>query len=146
MTRNHLFKWGPAILLLAFGCMDQSRPKTGTPLSAACDLVVDELGMFGMDATVENHEDSCLVDVAVPLASLDTDLDPLENLRESMVASGWIEDIESMADGPGTSSFRLVSSDRFCQIEGGAPAWIDDDDEIRQSDEYFVNVVCALAH
>jgi hypothetical protein len=32
-----------------------------------------------------------------------------------------------------------------CLIEGGAPAWLDDGSEIRQSDTYFVNADCRLA-
>lgn len=150
MTERILPNWIPVVLLLASGCANQPGAETGSPaddsidsaFTATCEMIVDELAAFGIVASVEKSEDACLIEGAVATEMLETDIDPLQNLRESMAASGWVEDIEWAADGPGTSSFRLESSVQFCQFSGGAPAWIDDDDGIRQSDEYFVEVAC----
>jgi hypothetical protein len=76
------------------------------------------------------------------LADIQFEIDPFESLRDSLVDAGWTELVEYSADGPGTGSFRVVRDELYCQVAGGAPAWVDDDDEIRQVDVYSFDVSC----
>jgi hypothetical protein len=116
------------------------RPDAVT--AATCSRLVNHLDELGLHATAVDSADGCRIKGTISTDSLNVEVDPLEILRDSLVANGWTEAIEFAADGPGTSSYRVVRGTHYCQFYGGAPAWIDDGGDIRQSNEYFITVEC----
>lgn len=107
-----------------------------------CKILNEHVKLFGLQPTIDVTDDGCRIEGSASLDTLKMEADPLDVLRDSLIENGWTEALEFAADGPGTSSYRVVRDGEYCQVDGGAPAWIDDDDEIRQSNEYHLNVEC----
>ena len=112
------------------------------PISDTCEMIAAALIDLGLQTHVGTEIERCTVKGSISLSDLDFDHDPSDDLRQIMLEEGWQEDVNMGADGPGTSVFRMIDDGEYCEIEAGAPAWIDDDDGIRQSDEYFVDANC----
>ncbi|MGA7305693.1 MAG: hypothetical protein WBW88_12515 [Rhodothermales bacterium] len=113
-----------------------------TEISKTCDLLRVHLTALGLASKQAAVDGGCRIECSASLDTLHLEVDPLDVLRDSMIESGWTEAVEFMADGAGTSSYRVVRGSKYCQVYGGAPAWIDDDEEIRQSNDYYLNVEC----
>lgn len=141
---------GATLLWGTIGCRSETPRQVNEETESArmaepaetCEILDAHMARFGLAATLEVRDDSCLIDGSASLDTLEMEADPLNVLRDSMIEAGWTEALEFTADGPGTSSYRVVRDGEYCQVYGGAPAWIDDEDEIRHSDEYFLKVAC----
>jgi len=126
---------------------ESNRPpeETSAPpveISPTCDRITDYLKSFGFAVTTDSSEPVCTVQASEMLADIQFEFDPFEGLRDSLVEAGWTEMLEFSADGAGMGSFRVVHEGAYCKVAGGAPAWIDDDNEIRQAEEYTMDVEC----
>jgi len=68
----------------------------------------------------------CRVHAAGPVAGMAGEVPPGEPIRFLLGESGWEEDPDYTADGPGTASFALRKDGVLCLFSGGIPSWIED--------------------
>jgi hypothetical protein len=85
----------------------------------------------------------CRIHASSPTALLSGEVDPAEALRRYFSDSGWEEDSQFAADGPGTTSFAFRKRGVLCLASGGAHSWIDDG-RISTSETYELTVECSL--
>jgi arylsulfatase A-like enzyme len=89
-------------------------------------------------------EPRCTVSLRTDVESVPAGADPAEVVRSAFARSGWTEDIDATADGPGTAAFAHSRDDVRCEVSAGRPASLVDG-EIVEDGPVYLDATCLAA-
>jgi hypothetical protein len=96
--------------------------ETDTPF---CDEITAAVEACGMEPEVTDTGDTCRVHAGAPTATVAEGPSPSMVIRSYLEDSGWSEDLQYAADGPGTSGFTFRKGEILCRFSVGAPAYLE---------------------